>query len=298
MVKKIILGVSTLSVIVSCSRTTLNDNLVKANAELYRVEGNFSFVEGPATNKAGNVFFTDQPNDKIYVWDWKSNKISLFSDQTGRANGMYFNAKDELLSCSDNKGEIWKFDSQGQRIQTLVTSFEGKRLNGPNDLWIDASEGIYFTDPLYVRDYWQNFEQEIASKRLYYRTSGGEILALDEFKQPNGIIGSEKFKKLYVSDIDSNKTFVYDIIGEGKLSNKKLFCELGSDGMTLDEKGNLYLTGNGVTVFNPKGEQIMNIPVKEDWTANVTFGGKDRKTLFITASKSVYTLDMEVSGAD
>ena len=178
----------------------------------------------------------------------------------------------------------------------LTISFEGKRLNGPNDLWVDENNGIYFTDPLYVRNYWKNFKQEIQEKNLYYRSSDGKITKLDTFTQPNGIVGSQKLKKLYVSDIDANKTYVYDIQGDGKLTNKKLFCNLGSDGMTLDNRGNLYLTGKGVTVFNKNGEQIHHISVLENWTANVTFGGENFSTLFITASKSVYTLKMNVSG--
>lgn len=296
MIKKILFGTMVISGIISCSTNSLGENLIQNNAVLTKVGSGFSFTEGPATDSIGNVYFTDQPNDKIYVWDWKSNQVKLFSNNTGRANGMYFNSKNELLSCSDNQGEISKFNSKGEKTATILTAFNGKRLNGPNDLWIDHLDGIYFTDPLYVRDYWNNFKQEIEERRLYYRDSKGIISALDEFKQPNGIIGSERLKKLYVSDIDDSKTYVYDIESEGKLVNKKLFCELGSDGMTLDEKGNLYLTGKGVNVFNPQGIKILHVPVDEDWTSNVTFGGKDRKTLFITASKSVYTLQMNVAG--
>ena len=141
----------------------------------------------------------------------------------------------------------------------------------------------------------EKFQTRNSRKNLYYRNSEGKITKLDTFTQPNGIVGSQKLKKLYVSDIDANKTYVYDIAGAGKLTNKKLFCNLGSDGMTLDNLGNIYITGNGVTVFNSKGEQIHYIDVPEKWTANVTFGGENFSTLFITASKSVYTLKMNVS---
>lgn len=259
------------------------------------VSGVFTFTEGPASDKNGNVYFTDQPNDKIYFWDWETNKIHLFSDKTGRANGTYFDKNDNLITCSDNQGEIWKFSRSGNH-EVLMTGFEGKRLNGPNDLWLDNSGGIYFTDPLYERNYWKNFKVEIPEKNLYYRNASGITTKLDTFVQPNGIIGSETLKKLYVSDIDAGKTYVYDILGAGKLTNKKLFCEMGSDGMTLDNQGSLYLTGNGVTVFDKNGKELRNIPIPEKWTSNVTFGGKDFSTLFITASKSVYTLKMNVSG--
>lgn len=283
--------------IVNCSskKSIISNDLVQENAEIELVSSQFSFTEGPAADAFGNVYFTDQPNDKIYVWNWKTNQIEEFLDKTGRANGTFFDQKGNLLTCSDENGEIWKINEDGV-AEVLTTSFEGKRLNGPNDLWVDENNGIYFTDPLYVRDYWKNFKQEIPEKNLYYRNSDGKIIKLDTFTQPNGIVGSQKLKKLYVSDIDANKTYVYDIQGDGKLTNKKLFCNLGSDGMTLDNLGNLYLTGKGVTVFNKNGEQIHHISVPENWTANVTFGGENFSTLFITAYKSVYTLKMNVSG--
>lgn len=280
----------------SCTsqKSVKSQSIVSNGAEIQLVSDQFSFTEGPAADSFGNVYFTDQPNDKIYFWNWKTNKVEEFLDKTGRANGTYFDEKDNLITCSDESGEIWKINENGV-AEILTTNFEGKRLNGPNDLWLDNEGGIYFTDPLYVRDYWKNFKQEIFDKNLYYRNSEGKITKLDTFTQPNGIVGSLKFKKLYVSDIDANKTYVYDIAGAGKLTNKKLFCNLGSDGMTLDNLGNLYITGNGVTVFNSKGEQIHHIDVPEKWTANVTFGGENFSTLFITASKSVYTLKMNVS---
>ena len=283
--------------IVNCSskKSIISNDLVQENAEIELVSSQFSFTEGPAADAFGNVYFTDQPNDKIYVWNWKTNQIEEFLDKTGRANGTFFDQKGNLLTCSDENGEIWKINEDGV-AEVLTTSFEGKRLNGPNDLWVDENNGIYFTDPLYVRDYWKNFKQEIQEKNLYYRNSDGKITKLDTFTQPNGIVGSQVLKKLYVSDIDAHKTYVYDIQGDGKLTNKKLFCNLGSDGMTLDNLGNLYITGNGVTVFNNNGEQIHHISVPENWTANVTFGGENFSTLFITASKSVYTLKMNVSG--
>ena len=279
-------------VLMNCQIQNHND-LFEGHPKL--LSSQFTFTEGPAADKSGNVYFTDQPNDKIYFWNWKTNKVELFLDKTGRANGTYFDKNDDLITCSDENGEIWKIN-KNKEITVLSKSFDGKRLNGPNDLWIDKSGGIYFTDPLYERDYWINFKAEIPEKNLYYRNQTGTITKLETFVQPNGIIGSEKLKRLYVSDINAGKTYVYQILGEGKLSAKKLFCEMGSDGMTLDSKGNLYLTGKGVTVFNKKGEKISNIPIPEEWTSNVTFGGENNSTLFITASKSVYTLQMNVSG--
>lgn len=133
---------------------------------------------------------------------------------------------------------------------------------------------------------------------VYYMTPDYKTVTriADDLVQPKGIIGTADGKTLYIADIGARKTYVYDISRDGTLSNKRLFCEMGSDGMTIDEEGNVYLTGKGVSVFNPAGEKIRQIDVAKNWTANVTFGGKDRKTLFITASDSVYTLQMRVAG--
>ncbi|QQV03703.1 MULTISPECIES: SMP-30/gluconolactonase/LRE family protein [Chryseobacterium] len=295
MKKEKVLGIVGLILVLFSCQSTKYKNMFEENTEPKLISDQFSFTEGPSADTSGNVYFTDQPNDKIYLWDWKTNKIELFLDKTGRANGTFFDENDNLITCSDNEGEIWKI-SKDKSVEVLSKGFEGKRLNGPNDLWLDDFGGIYFTDPLYERDYWENFKVEIPEKNLYYRNKNGAISKIETFVQPNGIIGSKKLKKLYVSDIDGGKTYVYDILGEGQLSEKKLFCEMGSDGMTLDQEGNLYITGDGVTVFNNKGEKIHHIKIPEDWTGNVTFGGEKNNILFITASKSVYTLPTKTRG--
>jgi gluconolactonase len=115
-------------------------------------------------------------------------------------------------------------------------------------------------------------------------------------KQPNGIVGTPDGKRLYVADIGGNKTYSYSINQDGTLSDKKLFVNMGSDGMTIDDEGDIYLTGKGVTVFNAKGEKIDYIPIDKPWTGNIKFGGKDRDTLFITASDSLYSLRTRVHG--
>ena len=273
-------------------------SLVKKGAKLMKISNQFKFTEGPAVDKKGNVFFTDQPNNKIWKYDTKG-KLSLFLDNAGRSNGLYFDKKGNLLSCADEKNELWAIDKKGNHT-VLLGNYEGKLFNGPNDLWIDAKGGIYFTDPFYPRDYWTRKTQEIDKKRLYYLAKGTKSAKImdEDFKQPNGIVGSEDGKLLFVADIGASKTYRYEISSEGKLTNRTLFANMGSDGMTLDAEGNLYLTGRGVTIFNKEGKQIGKIPVQAGWTANICFGGKDRKLLFITALESIYTLDMNVKGAN
>jgi gluconolactonase len=165
-------------------------------------------------------------------------------------------------------------------------------------LWVDGKGGVYITDPYYQRDYWTRTQKEIEQENVYYLTPDRKELrmVMDGFIRPNGIIGTADGRYLYIADIGAGKTYRFNIQSDGSLSGKKLFVEMGSDGMTIDEKGNIYLTGKGVTIFNPAGQQIEHIDISEDWTDNLCFGGKDRKTLFITASKSVYTLQMNVRG--
>ena len=272
--------------------------LIKKGAQPERISADFKFTEGPAVDHQGNVFFTDQPNNRIHKWI-PGEGISIFMENAGRSNGLYFDHDGNLLACADEKNELWQIDMD-KNVTVLVKDFEGRKLNGPNDLWVDKRGGIYFTDPFYKRDYWTRTEKEIDEQRVYYLSPDRKTLsvAMDGFVTPNGIVGSPDGKTLYVADIGGRKTYVFSIGEDGTLSNRRLFAEMGSDGMTLDEKGNLYVTGKGVTVFDPTGKQIGHIPIAEPWTANVCFGGKKGKTLFVTASTAVYILEMKVKGAN
>jgi len=273
-----------------------NHNIIAKGAVLTKLSDQYSFTEGPAVDKKGNIYFTDQPNNRIMKWS-VNGELSVFMENAGRANGLYFDHAGNLLACADEKNEIWKID-QNKNYTVLVNDFEGKRLNGPNDLWVDPKGGIYFTDPFYQRDYWKHTSKEIEKECVYYLSPDkSKITNVDDaLVKPNGIIGTSDGKMLFVADIGANKTYSYTINSDGSLGKKTLFTESGSDGMTRDEAGNIYLTGKGVTVFNPKGEKIAHIDVPEPWTANVCFGGKKLKTLFITAGKSVYTIEMNVRG--
>jgi gluconolactonase len=274
------------------------DSIIAPGAKLEKLCEGFSFTEGPAVDKHGNVFFTDQPNDRIVKWDAETRECSDWMKPCGRANGTYFDKDGNLIACADEKNELWSI-SPDKKVTVLAKGFGGKLLNGPNDLWIRPDGGIYFTDPLYKRNYWKRepgMQQD--GQHVYFSADRKEWKRVaTDLKQPNGIIGTPDGKTLYIADIGAKKTYAYDINKDGSLTNKRLFCELGSDGMTIDSEGNVYLTGRGVTVFDKAGTQVENIPVPEGWTANVTFGGKDRGLLFITASKSAYGLKTRVKGA-
>ncbi len=271
--------------------------IVQNDAKPIQISNEYSFTEGPASDKEGNVYFTDQPNDKIIIWNATDNSFSIFKEPAGRANGLFFDQNENLLVAADEKNELWRIDTEGN-VDTLVTYYENKKLNGPNDIWVDLKGGIYFTDPYYQREYWKRKEAEIIEKNVYYispDTKEVSVIATG-FVQPNGIIGTPDGKTLYVADIGDKKTYTYTIEQNGSLTNRKLFTNMGSDGMTIDNLGNIYLTGKGVTIFNKNGEKIYHIPINEDWTANVTFGGKNQDILFITAMSSIYTLKMNTKG--
>ncbi|MEP7377328.1 MAG: SMP-30/gluconolactonase/LRE family protein [Chitinophagaceae bacterium] len=279
-------------------RIPQQDSLIVPGATLQLVSGQFSFTEGPAVDKKGNIFFTDQPNDKIWKYG-TDGKLSVFMDKTGRSNGLYFDHNGNLLACADENNQLWRI-SPKKKVIALVKDINGKKLNGPNDLWVHPNGTIYFTDPYYQRPYWKRTSPEIKGEKVYVipKGKGEPIVVVEDLLQPNGIAGTPDGKYLYVADIRDGKTYKYTIAEDGSLKNKQLFVQQGSDGMTLDNRGNLYLTGNGVTVYNPAGEKILHIPVPAKWTANVCFGGKERNVLFITASESVYTLAMLAKGVE
>jgi gluconolactonase len=275
-----------------------NSSIVKKDAKLIKIGSGFIFTEGPAVDKNGNVFFTDQPNNTIVKWSANSGQLSIFSDDSGRANGLYFESNGNLLACADMDNQIWSFSPDGKH-KVLLDSYDGKKLNGPNDLWVHPNGGIFFTDPLYKRNYWtRNPDRQQDGEHVYFMSPDGKKVERVEttLVKPNGIVGSANGKLLYVADIGGKKTYSYRINKNNQLIDKKLFAEMGSDGMTLDQKGNVYLTGDGVTVFNKKGIKIAHIPLNARWTANVCFGGSDKSTLFITAMDGLYTLDMNVKG--
>jgi gluconolactonase len=302
MKKQIIIALLGLLPVVSVAKplidTMQTGGLFDANENPKLISKQFSFTEGPSTDKKGNVFFTDQPNNKI--WEYSANgKLSLFMDNAGRSNGTYFDSKGNLISCADEHDQLWSI-SPNKKVNVLVKNLAGKLLNGPNDVWVAPNGGIYITDPYYQRDYWERKKPDLDSKNVYYLANGSSklITVVSDMKAPNGIVGTPDGKYLYVADIGADKTFKYTIVPDGSLANKQLFVEQGSDGMTLDSQDNVYLTGKGVTIYNPEGIKIGHIDINEDWTGNLCFGGKNKDKLFITASKALYILQMKVKGVE
>lgn len=267
---------------------------VTADTALQLIGDGFSFTEGPAVDAEGNVFFTDQPNNRIWKYG-TDGKLSIFMENAGRSNGLYIDHNGYLIACADEHNELWRI-GKDRSVEKLADGYRDSVFNGPNDVWVSPGGLIYFTDPYYQRDYWARTEPDMQVQALYVYHDGQVTRLDDQFKQPNGIIGTPDGKALYVADIGDGKIYRYRIQADGRLTDKQFFAPQGSDGMTIDEKGNIYLTGKGVTVYNPEGEKIEHIAVPAGWTANVCFGGPDRDYLFITARDKVFKLKMKVKG--
>jgi len=268
-------------------------SVVADGAEVEKLAGGFAFTEGPATDARGNIYFSDIPNNRIHKWSLDG-KLSTFRENSGGANGLYFDEEGHLLACEGGGRRLVSIDRNG-KVSVLADEYQGKKFNSLNDLWIDPKGGIYFTDPRYGdRD---GMEQE--GEHVYYLSPDRKrlIRVIDDMVRPNGVIGTPDGKTLYVTDHGGGKTFAYKIEQDGYLSDKKLLAPEGSDGMTIDNEGNIYLTRRVVAVYNKDGEKIEEIKVPEG-PANVTFGGRDNQTLFITARTSLYSVKMRVEGAE
>lgn len=285
-------------VLLVCQAVASGESLVAPGATLQKLAGDFSFTEGPTCDAQGNVFFTDQPNNRIMEWS-VDGKLSTFMQPAGRSNGMYMDAQGNLIACAEEHEELWSI-APDKKVTKLVTEFQGMALHGPNDVWVDPNGAIYFTDPFYRRAWTDESRPRFDGEKVFYLSADHKVLkpVIEDFKKPNGISGSPDGKHLYATDIGGNQTWRYDILADGALTNKSLICNQGCDGMTVDELGNFYLAGRGVTIYSPDGQKLEHIDVQEPWTANLSFSGPDHKTLFIAASKSIYSIKMRVKGGN
>jgi gluconolactonase len=273
--------------------------VVTPGATLEKLAGGFDFTEGPTCDAEGNLFFTDQPNNRILKWS-VDGRLSTFLQPAGRANGMYFDLAGPLIACADEKNELWSIAPDGT-VTVLAGEYGGQRFNGPNDVWVRPDGAIYFTDPFYKRSWWTHDTMPQDGQHVYFLSADRRQLVrvIDDLVKPNGIIGTPDGKMLYVADIRAGKTYRYDVAPDGSLAGRTLAVDQGSDGLTLDDEGNLYLTGEGVGIFDQAGRQIERILVpNERWTANVSFGGRRRRMLFLTASTGLYAVAMRVAGAN
>jgi gluconolactonase len=265
-----------------------------------KLHTDFQFTEGPAADADGNVYFTDIPAEKVFKID-TAGKLSVFREKSNNANGLMVNAQGEIVAC-EMAGQVVAYSADGKDRRVIADKYDGKRFNAPNDLVLDRRGGVYFTDPAFRAP--KPLPQEKTC--VYYVDKDGTVTRLiDDLPNPNGVILSPDEKTLYVVPSGQRQMMAYPVESPGKIGTGKVFCELeqakpggnaGGDGLTVDEKGNLYITSQlGLQVFDPAGKKLGTIAFPEQ-PANVTFGGKDLKTLYVTARTSVYTCPMGVAG--
>jgi gluconolactonase len=271
--------------------------ILAPGAKVEKVAGDFIFTEGATSDDKGNVYFVDQDNNRIMEYDTKG-KLTTFMQPSGYSNGMTFDGKGHLIAAADEKNELWSIDIKTKKATPLFNTYEGKLLNGPNDVWVHPKTGrIYLTDPYYARKWWNRGPKENPETVYMYDPTTKKLTRIiDDLTQPNGIIGTPDGRTLYVADIRARRTYAYDISADGSIGNKRLFAESGSDGLTIDSAGNIYMTvGRAVEVYDKAGTHLESIPVPEN-PSNVCFGGKDKRTLFITARTGFYAVKTVVKG--
>jgi gluconolactonase len=250
-----------------------------------RAPGDYQRAEGPAAGPEARVYFSDITAGKIYRWT--PDGETIFREGLSDPNGLAFDRDRNLIACESGEGRLISIDPDG-RITVLVDRYNGIRFNEPNDLWIDPQGGIYFSDPAYRSPVVQDGED------VYYlspdRSRVTRVVA--DLVKPNGLAGTPDGKTFYVADWGAGRTYAYEIQPDGSLSGKRLFTSSGSDGMTLDAQGNLYLTvPNRVDIYQPDGVRLAAIPLPETPT-NVEFTGADDRTLFITTQISIFIVQM------
>jgi len=271
--------------------------LFDGDAKMTTMATGFGFTEGPVWNPSGFLYVSDEEQNKIYRVYPDGRKETLI--ELGDPDGNTFDRQQRLLDCASVLHAIIRVDPGG-RYTTLVDSYQGKRLNSPNDVVSGPDGAIYFTDP--TLDLPKGERQEIPFQGVYRLDSRGALRVLvKDISQPNGLAFSPDGKRLYVDDSEQKNIRVFDFKRGGKVSNERVFGEEKEpggvpDGMRVDQTGNLYVTGpKGIWVWDPQGNHLGTIVVPEQ-PANLAWGDADYGTLYLTAGKSVYRIRTKIRG--
>jgi sugar lactone lactonase YvrE len=290
----------------SSASTTKTFQELVPDFQVEKVAEGFKFTEGPVWSwKDKALYFSDIPNNRIMKWT-EGEGVSVLLEPTGKSNGLAIDREDRLVACESEgrRVSVLEIGENGSlQLKTLVDSYHGKRLNSPNDLCFTRGGILYFTDPSFAKKGTADLDLDFFG--VYRLTPDGQLhLENSDLKAPNGIALSPDENHLYVNVSRENEIWVWDIGAEdGSLSNKRKLVSLNhegakgtSDGMKVDQEGNIYATGpGGISVVRPDGTILGVVSVPEQ-PANVCWGDEDGKSLYITAKKSVYRLRVAVPG--
>jgi gluconolactonase len=285
--------------------------LIDEDAEVEQLGTGFTFTEGPLWHPDGYLLFSDMPGDVRRRWT-ESEGVTEVANPSNKGNGMTWDLEGRLLVCEHVTSSLVRIDPDGTGSgrEVLATHYDGKELNSPNDVVVKSDGTIYFTDPTYGRmpGFGIEREQELDIQGVYRIApgGGGPELVVDDFVQPNGLCFTADEALLYVNDTDRAHIRVFEVHDDGSLANGRVLAEgIGTgdldsgelvDGMKLDERGNIWVTGpKGVWVFDPDGEHLGTLEVPEN-VGNVNWGGPDWNWLFIPACTSMYRVQTKVSG--
>ena len=268
--------------------------LFKKNARVQRLATDLQFVEGPVWMPQGFLVFSDIPANELKRWDGSStgNGVGTFRKPSNHTNGNTLDRERRLISA-EHDGRVTRTEANG-KVTNLVESFEGKRLNSPNDAVVKSDGTIWFTDP----DYGLGQRAKEQPGNYVYRfdpTSRAITAVVKDFDKPNGLCFSPDESKLYIADSGKpHHIRVFDVQPNGTLSKGRVFVVIdkgGPDGIRADEAGRIWSSsGDGAQVFSTDGRLLARILLPEA-AANLTFGGKDGHTLFLTARKSLYAVE-------
>jgi gluconolactonase len=272
--------------------------LIDKDARLEKVADGFQFTEGPVWNPAGFLLFSDIPANQIVKFV-PGAAPTAFRTPSGNSNGLTYDRAGRLLACEHSNRRVTRQEADGS-LTVLASSYDGKKLNSPNDIVVSSDGTIYFTDPPYgIREE----QKELPFQGVYKISPEGKLTLLaQDFDRPNGIALSPDEKTLYVDDSARLHVRAFDVAPDGSISHGRILAELKSarqgvpDGMKVDRKGNLYVTGpGGVWVFDKRGKHLGTILMAE-LPANCGWGDVDYRTLYLTARTGLYRVRLRIPG--
>lgn len=281
------------------------NEIVLTSSKLEKIATGFMFTEGPVWDSKNKcLYFSDIPGNKMRRWS-ENKGIEIVRDPSGKSNGLTFDKQGRLLACEHANRRVSRTEKDG-KIITIADKYDGKKLNSPNDVVVKSDGSIYFSDPPYglTAEFGVLGVQELPFQGVYRISPDGRTMNLlaDDFEKPNGLAFSPDEKLLYIDDTDRVHVRVFDVKPDGTITNGRLFADLKGDepgnvdGMKVDFQGNVYVTGpGGISIFDPEGRKLGRIDMPEV-AANLAWGDDDWKTLYITASTSLYRIKLGIKG--